>query len=405
MNTKKNAIMYGAGNIGRGFIGPLFAKSGYQVTFIDVAPETVNALNRDGRYPVRVLSNDCHTDNWVEGVCAVNGQDAETAARCIAEADIMATAVGVRVLPFIAPVIAMGLKIRFQNTRTPLNIIICENLMDANHVLGKLIKENLNEEEWEIFDERIGLVEASIGRMVPIQTKEMQDGNPLRICTEAYGFLPVDKNAFIGKIPLINGMVPFGKFDFFIQRKLFIHNMGHAVCAYLGILLGDQYIYETINRGEILFIVQNAMIESALALSAKFDMPLEDMIFHIKDLLYRFSNKSLADTCARVGGDVVRKLGTSDRLIGAMRCCGEAGITPVFISIGSAAALHCYLKEKGFTQTLETAANALVEISSLQKESPEAKLILSIYSKLLNGVDLFELRKVAMLDGNKPGVI
>ena len=31
------AIMYGAGNIGRGFIGALFAQSGYDVSFIDVA--------------------------------------------------------------------------------------------------------------------------------------------------------------------------------------------------------------------------------------------------------------------------------------------------------------------------------------------------------------------------------
>ena len=32
----KQAVMYGGGNIGRGFIGALFSQSGYQVTFIDV---------------------------------------------------------------------------------------------------------------------------------------------------------------------------------------------------------------------------------------------------------------------------------------------------------------------------------------------------------------------------------
>ena len=32
----KQAIIFGAGNIGRGFIGQLYSESGYHVTFVDV---------------------------------------------------------------------------------------------------------------------------------------------------------------------------------------------------------------------------------------------------------------------------------------------------------------------------------------------------------------------------------
>ncbi|MDR0583304.1 MAG: mannitol-1-phosphate 5-dehydrogenase, partial [Treponema sp.] len=284
------AVMYGAGNIGRGFIGQLFAASGYAVTFIDVAEPVVAGINREGRYPVRLLSDDGGVDCWVEGVTALNGRDTEKAAEAIAAADILATAVGVRVLPFIAPVIAEGIKKRFAKTGNCLNIIICENLIDANKLLEELIKKNLNEHERGLFDNHIGLVEASIGRMVPLQTQEMQDGNPLRICTETYGFLPVDKDAFKGDIPRIEGMCPFSRFDFYIQRKLFIHNLGHAVSAYLGMFQGDEYLYQAVRRGDILHIAQNAMEESALALSAKFGASLPDLLLHIRDLLRRFSN-------------------------------------------------------------------------------------------------------------------
>ena len=45
------AVMYGAGNIGRGFIGALFAQSGYQVSFVDVVEATVQALNRGRAIP------------------------------------------------------------------------------------------------------------------------------------------------------------------------------------------------------------------------------------------------------------------------------------------------------------------------------------------------------------------
>jgi mannitol-1-phosphate 5-dehydrogenase len=69
------AIMYGAGNIGRGFIGAVFAQSGYEVTFIDVAEETVAALRQEGRYPVRMLSDSGSGDTWIEGVNAVDGRE------------------------------------------------------------------------------------------------------------------------------------------------------------------------------------------------------------------------------------------------------------------------------------------------------------------------------------------
>jgi mannitol-1-phosphate 5-dehydrogenase len=395
--------MYGAGNIGRGFIGQLFASSGYDVAFIDIAEPVISALNSRGRYPVRVLSDSSYTDQWVEGVSAVNGRDVERAAETIAGAAVMATAVGVRVLPLIAPVIAAGIKKRFTQTKAPLNIIICENLINANTLLEKLIKENLDDDEKTLFDKRIGLVEASIGRMVPIQTAEMQDGDPLRVCTEAYGFLPVDKEAFRGDMPKIANMVPCSQFDFYIKRKLFIHNMGHAVCAYIGMLKGDGFIYETVRRGDIRYIAQNAMLESALALSSEFGVPLAGLHFHIRDLLRRFSNKALGDTCARVGGDTARKLGPQDRLIGAMACCREQGITPAFISVGAAAALHCRLKENNGVPAKE-AAVVLEEVSGLGPASPDAALILSMYGRIAKGADLSEITAAAE-DGVPRGIV
>ena len=141
------AVMYGAGNIGRGFIGYLFGKSGYELTFIDVAEPVIHALNRDRAYPVRVVSSEGYEEELVSNVSAVDGRDEDAAAEAIAEADVMATAVGVNVMKFIAPVIAKGLKLRHARKSAPLNIIICENLIDANLVMAGLIKEHLDEAE------------------------------------------------------------------------------------------------------------------------------------------------------------------------------------------------------------------------------------------------------------------
>ena len=394
----KKAIMYGGGNIGRGFIGALLSQSGYEVTFIDVAEPVVKALQENHTYPVRYVSSEGHKDVWIENVTAVNGNDTEAATDAIANCDIMATAVGARILKFIVPNIIAGLRKRWAMNKGPLNIIICENLMDANKVLEGMLKEQLTAEECVRFDETVGLVEASIGRMVPVQTEEMKDGEPLRVCVEAYGFLPVDKAAFKGEVPEITNMVPYDPFDFYIKRKLYVHNMGHATCAYLGDLLGLDYIYQAIDLPEVRILVHNAMLESALALSKKYGASLYDLQLHITDLLQRFTNAALKDTCQRVGGDPARKLSPADRLIGSSLTALQMGITPAYITVGAAAGLKRYIDEtEGLEQNKESAIKVLAEVSQLSCEDTLAKLILDYYEMLLAGASVADLCKKADL--------
>lgn len=390
-----NAVMYGGGNIGRGFIGMVFSQSGYRVTFVDVAQPVIQALNEKGCYPVRILDPDGCQDILVENVCAVDGNDQPSVADAIAGADIMATAVGVNVLKFIIPNLVAGIRKRMALGKGPLNILICENLMDANKVLEGMLKAQLDPQEQAWFDENIGLVEASIGRMVPVQTEQMKDGDPMRVCVERYGYLPVDRAAFKGDIPKIPSMVPFAPFDFYLKRKLYIHNMGHATCAYLGDLSSLAYIYEAIDREDIYIIVRLAMEESARALSRKYSVALEDILCHIDDLLYRFTNRALGDTCQRVGGDPKRKLSPQDRLIGASKLALEQGITPGYMAIGTAAGLYRYIREQSLPQSGQTAAQVLQEISGLAPDSPLTGWILEFYGMLLQGASLRSLRRQA----------
>ena len=391
-----NAVMYGGGNIGRGFIGALLSQSGYRVTFIDVAEPVVKHLQEKECYPIRYVFSGGHEDVLVENVTAVNGNDTEAASDVIADCDIMATAVGARILKFIVPNIVAGLRKRWAMGNKPLNIIVCENLMDANLVVEGMIKQLLTEEECKKFDETVGLVEASIGRMVPVQTEEMKDGEPMRVCVERYGFLPTDKAAFKGGVPEIKNMVPFAPFDFYIKRKLYVHNMGHATCAYLGDLMGLAYIYQSIDVADVRVLVQNAMLESAMALSKKYGVAYEDIVMHITDLLNRFTNAALQDTCARVGGDPGRKLSSDDRLIGASLLALEVGVTPAYIAVGAAAGLYRYIKEaEGMEHGVAAAKQVLRDVSKLDTEGKLAGMILAMYEKILSGATVADLRRAA----------
>ncbi len=333
-------VQYGAGNIGRGFIGQLFSQGGYEVRFIDVNMDVVDALNRNKSYPVTVIEGSFKEDIRVKNVSGIDGRDASAVAEAIAGADAMATAIGVNILPRIAGLLAQGIALRFERQiRKPLDIIICENLLDADKFLHKLISAQLNEAQKDYFDTHIGLVEASIGRMVPVMTREQQEGDPLRVYVEKYCELPVDKDAFKGDIPSVPGIFPYSPFGFYIKRKLYIHNMGHALSSYLGNIKGAEFVWQSVDEPEVKLIVMRAMLESAAALSRQYGSGIDELLDHIYDLLRRFSNKALADTVARVGNDVRRKLSAEDRFAGAVKCCEENGITPVFIPAGIAAAL------------------------------------------------------------------
>ena len=394
----KSAVMYGAGNIGRGFIGQLFYQSGYSVSFIDVNMDVINKLNTEKEYPVYITNGDSYIESPVKNVSGVDGRDNAAIAEAIANADIMATAVGVKILKFIAAPFAGGVRLRKERgIKVPLNVIICENMIEADKYFAGLVKENLNDDEKAYFDEYIALVEPSIGRMVPATPKEIADKNSLAVCVEPYAELPVDKAAFKGEIPDIKGLVPFTPFDFYIRRKLFMHNMSHAVSAYFGNLKGYTHIWQAAEDAEIKLIALRALTESSRALSKEYGVPLDDLLMFSENLLSRFENKLLGDTVERVGKDTQRKLSNNDRLVGTALLCLEKGIKPVTVCGGIAAAL--LFAPESDPQAIEVAAYAkengpaaaLEKYSGLDRDSYIVTTASDIYGKLVAGEKLSKI--------------
>lgn len=377
------AVIFGAGNIGRGFIGALFSEAGYEVTFIDVVPAVVEKLNADRAYPLVIVSSEGRAERTVTNVRAVDGNDPEAAARAIADCDIAATCVGAKAIKYIIPNFVRGAKLRFVESGRPLNLLICENLMDADEYIRGLLADQLSPEELS----RIGLVETSVGRMVPVPKPDANSDNILRIAVEEYGVLPVDADAFVGGVPEIKNVVPFSPFHFYIERKLYIHNMGHAICAYLGERLGHEYICTAISDPAIRLCAQSAMNDSAAALSKKYGVDIAPITDHVGDLVRRFGNTALGDTCARVGADVPRKLARSDRLTGAFLQARGEGIFSSFICVGAAAALVKYCEENGVSDR----AAALSSLCSLDADHEYCSAVLRLASLLAEKKPLTEI--------------
>ncbi|MBR6917697.1 MAG: mannitol dehydrogenase [Clostridia bacterium] len=367
------AVIFGAGNIGRGFIAPLFSLDGWNVTFIDVAKPVVERINCDGEYPLTIVDSDKSDVITIKNVSAIDGNDKDAASRAVADADVCATCVGAKAIKYILPNFAAGVKLRYNETKRPTNLLICENLMDADAYIKDLLKEYLTQEELD----SVGLIETSVGRMVPVPKQKGEGENPLSISVEEYGVLPVDRDAIKGDGFTVKNIVPFSPFHYYIERKLYIHNMGHAITAYLGEgVFEDEYIYQSISRADVRLIAEDAMIESALALSKKYNVDFEPLMRHVWDLIRRFANSALGDTTSRVGADIPRKLARSDRLIGAAENALSQGVVPAYICIGAGAALNEYMKQN---PELQDAIDAFRSLTGLDADSVITKYSFKFY--------------------------
>lgn len=335
-----NAVMYGAGNIGRGFIGQRLYLSGYHTTFIDVNRAVVDEINKEKKYPIYVTRGTEYVPEWVENIDAVDGKDNDAVVSTIAGTDLLCTALGVNILPFVAPLIARAILARKKDSGRPLNILICENMIGSNKYLHGLVDEHIPAEDKAWFEENIGFVCVSVGRTVPPTPAQFKEKYMLAACAEPYSELPVDAAGFrpVGcEYPPIKELVPFSPFEFFIERKLLIHNMGHALQAYYAYQKGLNYIFEAATDGEIKYVLTRALIESARALAKKHGASLDDTMQFVEDLMVRFENKLLIDDLLRVGKDTKRKLSSGDRLVGAFKMVREQGGVPAHIAVGIAA--------------------------------------------------------------------
>ncbi|MFH1761899.1 MAG: mannitol-1-phosphate 5-dehydrogenase, partial [bacterium] len=312
-------IQFGAGNIGRSFVGQLFSKAGYEVVFIDIDNDIINALNQKRSYNVEIRDYKNHIIS-VNNVRGINVQDTVAVINEIKNADICATAVGPKILPKLYPILAQGIKYRYKSNKNSLDIILCENLRNAAHKTSTGLKALLPPDF--PLDTYIGLVETSIGKMVPIIPMTLRANDPLTVYAEAYNTLILDKKGFINPVPDVHGLTPKDDMKAYVDRKSFIHNLGHASLAYFARLVAPEmiYTYEAIENPDLRHWVKQTMLESGRLLIKMYpgEFNEQNQEEHIEDLLNRFGNRALSDTIYRVGRDLNRKLSSEDRVAGPL---------------------------------------------------------------------------------------
>lgn len=366
------ALHFGAGNIGRGFIGKLLVDAGIQLTFADVNQTVLDALNARHSYQVHVVGEQQQIDT-VADVNAVNSSG-EQAEDLIASVDLITTAVGPVVLKLIAPTLAKGLeKRRAAGNEQPLNIIACENMVRGTSQLKQHLFDILAPEQRAWVEAHVGFVDSAVDRIVP--PSESADSDPLAVTVETFSEWIVDKTQFKGALPAIPGMEPTDNLMAFVERKLFTLNTGHAITAWLGQHAGHKTIRDAILDESVRSVVKGAMEESGAVLIKRYGFDPEKHAAYISKILSRFENPWLKDDVERVGRQPIRKLSAGDRLIKPLLGTLEYGLPHASLVQGIAAGLHYHSPDDPQAQELaqllaeKGPAATLAQISGLDAAS------------------------------------
>ncbi|WNS78431.1 mannitol-1-phosphate 5-dehydrogenase [Domibacillus sp. DTU_2020_1001157_1_SI_ALB_TIR_016] len=377
----KTVVHFGAGNIGRGFIGALFSDSGYHVTFVDIADQTIDQLNKDQQYRVK-LATDQQDEMTITNVSGLNNmKQEEEVVAAIQHATFLTTAIGPTILPRIAPLIAKGLTERMKTSDEKLFIIACENQISATDLLKGYVLENLDDDIKSRLEGRVFFFNSAVDRIVPIQNNQ----GSLDVLVEPYHEWVVETTE---DIPAIEGMKIVTDLAPFIERKLFTVNTGHAVIAYLGYLENKSTIDQTLADEAIEKQVQATLNETGAYLIKQYGLNEEEHQQYIHKIIDRFKNAYLNDGVTRVGRSPIRKLGPDDRLVRPAVQAQKAGLSYTNLAKAIAAALLFDYKEDEEAVKLQEmiqengVAAVLKQVSGLDENSEITQEVLRQYELL-----------------------
>jgi mannitol-1-phosphate 5-dehydrogenase len=322
--TSQSAVHFGAGNIGRGFIGEVLFRNGFHTDFVDVNDVVINELRRRGSYQIEFAgkTKEYLTVSNVSGIN--NAADGDAVVAAIARARIVTTAIGPSILPRIAQLIARGIEARQKNNSTAaLDVIACENMIGGSEFLAGEVKKYLSSDAASYARDYIGFPNAAVDRIVPAQHHE----DPLAVTVEPFKEWVVAKNNRKAADITLDGVNYVENLEPYIERKLFSVNTGHATVAYSGLRYGHEFISEAVADTEIFSRLRSVLGETGNLLSAKWGFDRTEHEAYIEKIISRFENPNNPDSCARVARDPIRKLGFNERFIRPIRELKERSLS------------------------------------------------------------------------------
>ena len=286
----KKAIHFGAGNIGRGFIGPVLQDNNYEVIFVDVDERLIDKLNTSKEYKVFKLGNTKDNSINVQNVSAVSLNNFSAISDILNEVTLISSSVGPK---FVQDVFDVINKVQFKNEVT---FIAFENMYRASSTVQK---------NSEASNPYLTVIDAVVDKIIPPQKKDSLD-----VIVENYGSIILDESK---TKPLeVSDIVKYGHYEEEFIKKLWLLNGLHLQLAYFGISKGYKYIHEIYksDEGKEFAIKASSELMNAFSLFAKKYDDIEEFSLNIND---RFSSDTINDELLRIARNPKIKFSENER--------------------------------------------------------------------------------------------
>ncbi|MFN8790922.1 MAG: mannitol-1-phosphate 5-dehydrogenase [Bdellovibrionales bacterium] len=309
-----NLLIIGSGAIGRGYLPWVFRDQNPSFFFVDTDQKILSAMKSQGRFSTYMVKGDQYESLAVKVSGAFSPQEFNTEKTNV-DYDAVFVSVGPRNVAAIGNLLA-GIK-------AP--IILCENdPSTVDRLKAQLGQENIY----------FAIPDVITSNTAPA---DLLTQDPLAISTER-GVLFIDERVrhLAGDFKKLSYRELI---DHQWTAKLYLHNTPHCIAAYIGALVGAQYLHQSMEYPEIDKIVAGSMTEMLNALKARWDIPHNFLDWYAEKELSRFRCKLLFDPIARVAREPLRKLELDGRLIGAAQICLSLGFVPQNVMLGITSAL------------------------------------------------------------------
>lgn len=298
------AVHFGAGNIGRGFIGALLQDAGYEVVFADVNQELIDSMRKLGSYTLTELAQVPKRKVYSNFQVLNSVSDAQELTEIISRAEIVTASVGANVLKRIAPVIESGLRERTTNEK--LVVMACENALGASEIIRQAMHDQ------QLASKRAIFCNTAVDRIVPLQVEHSEPD----VAVEPFSEWIIESGPLGARTLNLPGATFVDDLDPFIERKLYTVNTAHLAVALIGQQFGHETVIEAMADSEVMPKVMAAIDETSAALIRKHGFDPVAHAAYVEKTLSRLSNPAIDDEIVRVGRDPLRKLSRYERLIG-----------------------------------------------------------------------------------------
>lgn len=298
------AVHFGAGNIGRGFIGALLQDAGYRVIFADVNQDLIDSMRAKGSYLLTELDEEPITKVYKNYQIVHSVNEYDDLVKWIAKAEIVTASVGANLLTRIAPTIEAGLSAR--SIKEKLVVMACENALGASEIIKRAMQDQ------ELASAKAVFCNTAVDRIVPLQLEHSEPD----VAVEPFSEWIIDSAPLGNRKLNLPGATFVGELDPFIERKLYTVNTAHLSIALTGQRLGHETVIEAIADPEVLAKALAAIEETSAALIHKHGLDADTHHLYVEKTLARLANPAIDDEIVRVGRDPIRKLSRYERLIG-----------------------------------------------------------------------------------------